>query len=470
MNVRAQLMMVMALDKCVGCHACSITCKRSWTDRPGSEHAWFNNVETRPGVGYPAGWETVDRAGGERSLSGKKAAVSEEYYEPWTYDFAHLTGASLVERPPAAEARSLVSGEPLRPRKGPNWDDDVIGTLAPQTTFRSAGEAAREQYEQMFMLYLPRICNHCLDPPCAKACPTHAISKRSVDGIVVVDDARCKGKGRCVPACPYGKVYLNRLTGKAEKCMFCLPGVTENGLPTLCSETCVGRLRFIGVVLYDADAVAAAADSRGEAGLVEFHRGLFLDAADRAVRVEAERAGIAHSWLEAAERSPVYALVRELRVALPLHPEFRTLPMVWYVPPLSPLLGGLSATATLGAQAGEDPTGHPGGGPGGARGVEHVSDAPAVGPLFGSPADLRIPVEYLAGLFAAGDTAPVEEALKTLMAMREYKRQQQMGADELESARRLGAEPQRLERLFRLLAIGERKDRFVIPTADPSFD
>ena len=53
MKVRAQIAMVLNLDKCIGCHTCSVTCKNVWTSRPGMEYAWFNNVETKPGIGYP---------------------------------------------------------------------------------------------------------------------------------------------------------------------------------------------------------------------------------------------------------------------------------------------------------------------------------------------------------------------------------------------------------------------------------
>ncbi len=57
MDVRAQSSMVFHLDKCIGCHTCSIACKNIWTDRRGTEYAWWNNVETKPGTGYPTLWE-----------------------------------------------------------------------------------------------------------------------------------------------------------------------------------------------------------------------------------------------------------------------------------------------------------------------------------------------------------------------------------------------------------------------------
>ena len=72
MKVRAQIMMVMNLDKCIGCHTCSVTCKNVWTNREGVEYAWFNNVETKPGIGYPRNWEDQQRwrGGWERTSEG----------------------------------------------------------------------------------------------------------------------------------------------------------------------------------------------------------------------------------------------------------------------------------------------------------------------------------------------------------------------------------------------------------------
>ena len=64
MRVMAQLAMVMNLDKCIGCHTCSVTCKQAWTNRPGVEYVWFNNVETRPGQGYPRTYEDQETLGG----------------------------------------------------------------------------------------------------------------------------------------------------------------------------------------------------------------------------------------------------------------------------------------------------------------------------------------------------------------------------------------------------------------------
>ena len=72
MDVRSQISMVFHLDKCIGCHTCSIACKNIWTDRKGTEYMWWNNVETKPGTGYPTQWENQEKyRGGWNNKDGK---------------------------------------------------------------------------------------------------------------------------------------------------------------------------------------------------------------------------------------------------------------------------------------------------------------------------------------------------------------------------------------------------------------
>ncbi len=73
MKIRAQIGMVLNLDKCIGCHTCSVTCKNVWTNREGVEYAWFNNVETKPGIGFPKEWENQKKwnGGWVRKKNGK---------------------------------------------------------------------------------------------------------------------------------------------------------------------------------------------------------------------------------------------------------------------------------------------------------------------------------------------------------------------------------------------------------------
>jgi nitrate reductase / nitrite oxidoreductase, beta subunit len=462
MRVMAQMAMVMNLDKCIGCHTCSVTCKQAWTNRSGTEYVWFNNVETRPGQGYPRTYENQDRwAGGwVRNRRGRlrlrqggrlknlltifsspKMPSIQDYYEPWTYDYDILLSSPQQEHTPVARPYSLISGEPMNITWSANWDDSLGGS--PELTendpvLKKVSQQVKDSLEETFMFYLPRICEHCLNPSCAASCPSGAIYKRSEDGIVLVDQDKCRGWRKCVTGCPYKKVYFNHRTGKAEKCTFCFPRI-EVGLPTVCSETCVGRLRYLGLVLYDADAVLAAASVEDEHDLLAAQRSVLLDPNDPAVVREAERAGIPRDWLDAAQRSPVWALINRFEVALPLHPEYRTMPMVWYIPPLSPVVDAVRDT-------GED--------------AEDASN------LFAAIDSLRIPVEYLAELFTAGDTAPVTGVLNKLAAMRSYMRDINLGRNPRdEIARAVGMEGEDLYDMYRLLALAHYDERYVIPTA-----
>src|SRR3546814_2859058 len=103
---------------------------------------------------------------------------------------------------------------------------------------------------------------------------------------------------------------LNWSTGKSEKCIFCYPRI-ETGQPTVCSETCVGRIRYLGVVLYDADRIKEAASVEDPKDLYPAQLGVFLDPYDTAVQDAARRDGVPEQWLEAATRSPVYKMAME---------------------------------------------------------------------------------------------------------------------------------------------------------------
>jgi nitrate reductase / nitrite oxidoreductase, beta subunit len=462
MRVMAQMAMVMNLDKCIGCHTCSVTCKQAWTNRAGMEYVWFNNVETRPGQGYPRTYEDQEKWKGGWALNKKgrlvlkggsrykklltifanpKLPSIEEYYEPWTYDYSNLTDAPAQEHIPVARPISLISGKAMKVSWSANWDDDLGG--APEhghkdPMLKNISDKVKFEFEQTFMFYLPRICEHCLNPSCAASCPSGAIYKRSEDGIVLVDQDRCRGWRMCISGCPYKKVYFNHRTGKAEKCTFCFPRV-EVGLPTVCAETCVGRLRYIGLMLYDADKVLQAASTPDEHDLYEAQRDVFCDPFDPEVVRAAEDAGIPHDWVLAAQRSPIYALINRYKVALPLHPEYRTMPMVWYIPPLSPVVDIVRDT------------GH---------------DAEDKGNLFAAIEALRIPVEYLAELFTAGDVGTVSAVLRKLAGMRSYMRDINMGREPDESiATAVGMTGQEVQDMYRLLAIAKYDERYVIPPA-----
>jgi nitrate reductase beta subunit len=442
-----------------------VTCKQAWTNRAGVEYAWFNNVETRPGQGYPrtyqdqerwkGGWKVKRgklklRSGGRlkrltQIFSNPNLPTMQDYYEPWTYEYDMLLSSPLGEHTPVARPKSLISGENMKIEWSANWDDDLAGgpELAPKDPVLvkirdQVSDRVKMEFEQAFMFYLPRICEHCLNPSCVAACPSGAMYKRSEDGIVLVDQDQCRGWRMCVSGCPYKKVYFNHRTGKAEKCTMCYPRI-EVGMPTVCSETCVGRLRYIGLFLYDADRVTAAAATENEHDLLDAQLDLLLDPNDPEVQAAARRDGIPEDWIEAARQSPVYKLAKVYRVALPLHPEYRTMPMVWYIPPLSPIVDALRETG---------------------------NDAEDAGNLFGALDSLRIPIEYLAELFTAGDPKPVQSSLRKLAAMRSYMRDVNLGREPRpEIPASVGMDEESLYEMYRLLAIAKYADRYVIPKA-----
>ena len=193
---------------------------------------------------------------------------------------------------------------------GPLPDADLYGAHPSGVWFNRVHSYAVEQATpngtRELTVHFPRSCLHCETPACVTVCPTGASYKRAEDGIVLVDQDRCRGWRMCVSGCPYKKVYFNHKTGKAEKCTFCFPRI-EVGLPTVCAETCVGRLRYIGLILYDADRVLEAASVPDDHDLYEAQRSVLLDPNDPEVIAAAERDGIPHDWVQAAQRSPIHA-------------------------------------------------------------------------------------------------------------------------------------------------------------------
>jgi nitrate reductase beta subunit len=470
MKVRAQIAMVLNLDKCIGCHTCSVTCKNVWTSREGVEYAWFNNVETKPGIGYPKEWENQDKwqGGWRRTRSGRiepriggrwrllakifanpHLPEIDDYYEPFTFEYDHLQTAQESETMPVARPVSLITGKRMEKIEwGPNWEE-ILGTefakRSKDKNFDSVQKEIYGQFENTFMFYLPRLCEHCLNPACVASCPSGSIYKREEDGIVLIDQDKCRGWRMCVSACPYKKIYYNWKSGKAEKCIFCFPRI-EAGEPTVCSETCVGRIRYLGVLLYDADRIEEAASVPAEQDLYQAQLDVFLDPHEPAVIEQARRDGVPENWLEAARISPTYKMAIEWKIAFPLHPEYRTLPMVWYVPPLSPI----QAAADAGKIAMAD----------------QIADVRS----------LRIPVKYLANLLTAGVEEPIVQALERMIAMRVFMRSRHVeGRDNTAVLDRVGLNPAQVEGMYRIMAIANYEERYVIPSthreyAESAFD
>ena len=271
-TIQKQVRMVFDLNKCLGCHTCTMACKTMWTDRnEGQMYMYWNNVETHPGEGYPRKWETLGGgfdANGNVILSAPLTEIVASYGAAWEYNFdavlktggGNATAGQVIPIPSPDGSNAYAS----------NWQEDI-----------GAGTSPSDSH----YFYLPRICNHCSNPACVAACPRGAVYKREEDGIVLIDQSRCRGYRYCLKGCPYKKIYWNPEEKKSQKCIFCYPRI-EQGQGNFCVTQCAGRIRWVGYAQNTA--------------------------------------------------SNVYKLVEVWRVGLRLHPEFGTEPNTFYIPPLSP--------------------------------------------------------------------------------------------------------------------------------------
>jgi nitrate reductase beta subunit len=437
---------------------------------------WWNNVETKPGIGYPKRWDDQDlwkggwkKSGGKLKLRyGSKAyMLANLFYNPhmpemsdyygdgdvytFTYDDLHATAQSKQQ--PVARPKSMVTEEEDIPINwGVNWEDNAGGAHVTgkfDTNFKdmSAQEVeATLKFRDVFYFYLPRICNHCLNPGCVAACPSGAAYKREEDGVVLIDQNRCRNWRYCISSCPYKKPYYNWASGKMEKCILCYPRI-ESGLPPVCFHSCVGKIRSFGVLLYDMDRVEEAALAEDK-DLVMAQRDIILDPFDAKVIEEAKKSGVSDNWIDAAQRSPVYKLVKKWGLALPLHAEFRTLPSLFYIPPLAPLITSAGVNSPTDTDIFD-------------------MEKPADGPLLGLDEldKYRVPMKYLASLFGAGNEQVVKTAVLRQLAVRHYERSIRVENNpDTEVLGKVGLSEEDAKGIVRGLSLAFYDERFVVPT------
>jgi nitrate reductase beta subunit len=445
---------------------------------------WWNNVETKPGTGYPGKWEDQDTFQGgwvveddelKLRAAGKKKGLLNLFhnpnlpvlddYEPWTYKYLDLIQAPPADDQVIARPISLITGKPMEIKSGPNWDDDLSGTpdyARNDPNLKNLSPAEREsmfQLERMAFYYLPRMCNHCLNPACVASCPSGAIYKRGEDGVVLINQDVCRGWRMCVSACPYKKTYFNWKTGKSEKCILCYPRLESDQAPA-CMHSCVGRIRYLGVILYDADKIHEAASSPDET-LIDNHMDALLDPFDPEVIAAAKANGVADSTIDAAQKSPTYRFVKKWGLAMPLHAEFRTLPMLFYVPPLLPVMASLAKVNHDERGANLNPA------------AKHWSDNwlydTSTEELWGSIDQARFPLKYMANLFSNGDEKKIAAPLKKLMAVRIYRRWKTVGDISEEKALQAltdtGLTPEEADDIYYMTSLAKFTDRIVIPAA-----
>jgi nitrate reductase beta subunit len=337
----------------------------------------------------------------------------------------------------------MITGKPMDIKMGPAWDDDLGGSpdfARKDVNLKGLTKEEQEalfQIERMMMFYLPRMCNHCLNPACVAACPSGATYKRGEDGLVLLNQDKCRAWRMCVTSCPYKKTYYNWNSGKSEKCILCYPRLEAGQIPA-CMHTCVGRIRYLGVMLYDADKIAEIA-TLPDNMLVAAQLGIYQNPFDDVVVKNAKQNGISDEIIESAKRSPIWKFVKEWGIALPLHAEFRTLPNVFYVPPVLPMIGMLE------------------------NGLYNQRTES----FFGSIDECRLPMKYLANLFSAGDELTILKVIKKLYAVRMHRRSstvndvpQQVAETILKEAE---LETETADAIYRLTSLPKVDDRFVIP-------
>jgi len=252
------------INKCIACQTCSIACKTTWTSGRGQEYMFWNNVESKPRGFYPLGYDVnILNLLGEQTWEGQR-----------------YTGQTIFERAPTGE--KVLGWRPAEEDYAhPNLgEDEIVGSIEKGASYGLPHEH--------WMFYLARTCNHCTYPGCLASCPRGSIYKRPEDGVVLIDQSRCRGYQECVRGCPYKKVYFNPCTGTSEKCVGCYPKM-EMGEASQCFAACIGKVRMQG----------------------------FINRHD-----------------QVREDNPVDYLVHVRKMALPYMPQTGTEPNMYYVPPI----------------------------------------------------------------------------------------------------------------------------------------
>ena len=297
-----QFAFIFNINRCIGCQSCTMACKSTWTFAKGQEAMWWNNVETKPYGGFPHGWDvkTLDLL--EKANPGGQ--TWEGAPKDGTAPYGEFKGKTIFEAgknniSPEGANRALGYLPTDEEWAAPNrFEDSPTGAQKLKAGEYFTGGETMPQHKTWFF-YLARICNHCSYPACLAACPRNAIYKRPEDGIVLIDQERCRGYRKCMEACPYKKTFYRGTTRTSEKCIGCFPRVEGKdpqygGLPmqTRCMAACIGQIRLQGLVQLEKDG----------------------------------------TWKE-DRYNPLYYLIHVAKVALPLYPQFGTEPNGYYIPP-----------------------------------------------------------------------------------------------------------------------------------------
>ncbi|MEK7359170.1 MAG: 4Fe-4S dicluster domain-containing protein [Planctomycetota bacterium] len=279
---KRQFAAVFNINRCIACQTCTMACKSTWTFNKGQEFMWWNNVETKPYGGFPQSWDVKTL---KLIDNGENTWYTSEKDEK-TSPYGVYEGDTIFEAAKKKNLNQWAVGYVPEDKewRSPNFGEDVAKSSKPD-------ESSTLPVHSRWFFYLQRICNHCTYPGCLAACPRKAIYKRKEDGIVLIDQKRCRGYRKCVEQCPYKKPMYRGLTRVSEKCIACYPRIEgrdpiTEGRPmeTRCMAACVGQIRLQG-------------------------------------------------FLDDNPKNPITWLIKNQKIALPLYPQFGTEPNVYYIPP-----------------------------------------------------------------------------------------------------------------------------------------
>ncbi len=302
-HARQQFAFVFNINRCIACQTCTMACKSTWTFSKGQEYMWWNNVETKPYGGYPQSWDTkiLEMLDGAHRKTGRESTWDPDKSDAEKRPYGIYEGLTIYEAAGQAEKREEVAlgYEPSDDEwRFPNiYEDTATGSRDQKESFNLESTGLPTHHTWFF--YLQRLCNHCTYPACLAACPRGAIYKRPEDGIVLIDQKRCRGYRKCVMQCPYKKPMFRSTTRVSEKCIACYPRIEgqdplSEGEPmeARCMSACVGKIRMQGLVHLEEDG----------------------------------------AWVK-DRQNPLYYLIKVAKVALPLYPQFGTEPNGYYIPP-----------------------------------------------------------------------------------------------------------------------------------------
>ncbi len=301
---KRQFAFVFNTNRCIGCQTCTMACKSTWTFARGQEYMWWNNVETKPYGGYPQHWDVKLLRMLEEANPGRQtwdSARGDGTSAPYgRFEGKTIFEAATTREGPDGHQRALGYIPTDEEWRFPNfYEDTATGGQAHSSPGAFDSDGTALPVHRAWFFYLQRLCNHCSYPACLASCPRKAIYKRPEDGIVLIDQKRCRGYKKCVEACPYKKPMFRSTTRVTEKCIGCYPRIEgkdplTKGKPmeTRCMSACVGKIRLQGLVKLNEDG----------------------------------------TWAE-DRQNPLYYLTKVEKVALPLYPQFGTQPNGYYIPP-----------------------------------------------------------------------------------------------------------------------------------------